>query len=718
MQQKGEPNAFDEISRRDFLVSTVASSLLPTIAVSQHNAISRTNISNRQPAWIEERPLVIVGSWDDAPIFLRRRGKVWTWLEDDWHAEQTEGTVENLKKLGVTLAIVYFYKGFGLVAEQGCFSDAKKLAGLCHKFGINVGVYVGSTICYEAFLLETPEAADWFVPDYLGKPVTYPHQEWRKRVYFMHPGYREYMKRVLRIAVQEVKADLIHFDNTSMQAEPAIFQHPLAVKDFRRFLASKYSSEELKNRLGFQDPKFVLPPRCDWELSTIEDPLFQEWADFRCQSLSCYYQEMAEFIHGLNPAVAVANNPASGLSGNNTYWLQGVDYPRLLGHTQAVWSEEGNDATVTPEGVLVSKIRTYKMAVGLNNRIFTYVTNLYVGPSSSEAQMKLEMAEAMAYNRQCLGMVGGIRSVQRLSEGAKRYIRFFSRNFRLFQNMESAADVAVLHSFATLAFNSDRPYQSTWLFEQALIQAKIPFDIIFDQHLKDLSKYRILVLADQECLSNEQLDLIRGYVKNGGGLVATECTSLYTEGRVLRPNFGLADLFKTKSSMFLDNGIAVLLEGDRTQSISGPIRNSVQRGRVVYIPHVKPSIEKPTGLPMSSRYWKLPLNWQELVDAVRWASGDQLSLEVKAPLTVATNLSILRSSGAFLVHLVNYDVEGMPKVENVEVSLLVPGSEKMNQISVFSPDTDEVQPLPPITRSGRLGFVVPSLNTYSVVEVR
>jgi hypothetical protein len=249
MRQKGEWNSSGEMSRRDFLVSTVASSLLPTVVVSQDNTISRTNTSSRQPTWIEERPLVIVGSWDDAPIFLRRRGKIWTWQEDDWHAEQTEETVSNLKELGVTLAIVYFYKGFGLVAERQCFSDAERLAGLCHKFGINVGVYVGSTICYEAFLLENPEASDWFVSDYLGKPVTYPQQQWRRRVYFMHPGYREYMKHVLRIAVEEVKADLIHFDNTSMQAEPAIFQHPLAVEDFRRFLASKYTPEDLERRL-------------------------------------------------------------------------------------------------------------------------------------------------------------------------------------------------------------------------------------------------------------------------------------------------------------------------------------------------------------------------------------------------------------------------------------------------------------------------------------
>ena len=49
------------------------------------------------------------------------------------------------------------------------------------------------------------------------------------------------MKRVLRIALEDFQADLIHFDNTSMQAQPPIFTHPLAVKDFRAWLERKYT---------------------------------------------------------------------------------------------------------------------------------------------------------------------------------------------------------------------------------------------------------------------------------------------------------------------------------------------------------------------------------------------------------------------------------------------------------------------------------------------
>jgi hypothetical protein len=702
------------MNRRDFIRSGAAGLLVTKVQGLALGAGS-SPAGDAPWAWLDARPLVIVGDWDDVPIFRRRVGGNPLGQEDRYHWEQTEETVRQIKDAGVTLAILPFFKGFGLTAEQPHISDTKKLAGLCHKCGVKVGVYVGSTIAYETFLLENPRAEDWFVPDYQGKPVVYGEQTFRKRVYFMHPGYREYIKRVLRVAVKEVQADLIHFDNTSMQAEPAIFQHPLAAQDFRQFLTAKYTPEELEKRLGFRDPKYVLPPQCDWALDTIDDPLFQEWTDFRCRTLSRYYEEMADYIHSLNPAVAVENNPHSGLSGVNTYWSQGVDYPRLLASLQAVWSEEGDEATVTPEGVLVSKIRTYKMAAKLDKRVFTYTGIPYDDRRPSEAQMKLEMAEAMAYNHQCLGFVGSLASVRELPESAKRYIQFFHKNFRLFRDLESAAEVAVLHSFSSLAFNNNRPYQSTWLFEQLLIQAKVPFDIIFDQHLEDFSKYRVLILADQECLNDEPLDLIRGFVKNGGGLVATEWTSLYTDWREPRPELGLADLFEVKLPESWKEGLP-LMAGE-TPSVPNSVHHQVGRGRVVYFAEVKASREKPPHVPMTSEYWKLPVNWLEMIESVHWAAGGELALEVKAPITVTTNLLRQRSSGAFVIHLVNYDVERTPAVENIEVWFRIPAQEKVKQISVFTPDADDIQSLQMITRNGKIGFTLPRLGTYSLAEI-
>jgi hypothetical protein len=674
-----------------------------------------TNEPVPRPRWLTQEPLVIIGCWDDMPIFRRRVGGNPEWQEEDYKNEITEESVQKLKEAGITMAVIHFYKGFGLEAEKEHMETSKKLAELCKKQGIKVGVYIGSSVAYETFLLEKPEAKEWFVPDYMGSPVRYGGtQTFRKRVYFMHPGFIEYMKQVLRIAIVDMKVDLIHFDNTSMRAQAPIFFHPMAIENFRTYLKNKYPPEMLKKRFGFSDIRYVDPPEYNQPLSTITDPLFQEWTDFRCQQLADFYGIMERYIRALNPEVAVENNPHSGMSGNNTIWDQGVDYPKLLSHTDIVWTEEGNEATVNEKGVLISKIRTYKTAATLNNKVFNK-TRLYKMDSTLNertyiytSDSKLMMAEAMAYNRQCMGMVGGALAGYQIPEDQKEYIIFYHKNFDYYRNISNVADVAVLHSHATMAFNNDRPYQSTYLFEQALIQNQIQFDIIFDDNLKDLSKYKVLLLADQECLSDEKLDLIRAFVNKGGGLVATEYSSLYNEWRQRKRDFGLNDLFQIKVPD--GTGLRHLTDGRIIQRQTG-------KGRVVFIPEVRPSVPKPATAPMTSQYWKLPVNCKELIGSVKWAAGDKLSLSIEAPLTVTTELIQKNDKNSLILHLVNFDYM-KSSVKNINVEVQVPDGKNVTQITVMTPDGGSDDILKFKEDGKRIAFTVPQLLIYDLVVMK
>jgi hypothetical protein len=667
-------------------------------------AAPQTEAAKPRPSWLHTMPIVTVSNHDSMPIFRRRVGGNPTWQEADYEKEHTEEAIDKLKELGVTVVIVHFYKGFGLEAEKEHREKGMQLAALVKKKGLKVGVYVGSTIAYETFLLEKPEAEEWFVPDFLGKPVFYDDQTFRKRVYFMHPGYREYMRRVLRSAEEDFHADLIHFDNTSMQAQPPIFQHPLAIEQFREFLNQKYTAEERKLRFGFSDMRYVLPPRYDRRLGAINDPLFQEWADFRCEMLTRYYAEMEALLRQQNPDVAVETNPHLGIAGFNTIWDEGVDYPRLLSHLDAVWTEEGDDAGVTDQGILVNRIRTFKMTNTLHNTLFV--------ASGGEEGNTLQLAEALAFGRQCIGDVGGVLAGYDLPQDQRRYLKFFHRNFQCYRDIDNVADVAVLHSYATMGFNNDRPAVSTMLFEQALIQGRVPFDIIFDDNLKDLSKYRVLALPDQECLTDAQMDLIRQFVNGGGGLVATEGTSLYTAWRQRRREFGLKDLLKVEAPPWRE-----ALETDPILKIA-TVRNQIGKGRVVYIPDVKATIPKPHGEPMTSEYWKLPANWRELNESVKWAAGGELSLEVTAPVTVAAEIAEQKQNKTLMVHLVNYNVARVPSVRGIEISLRLPDQQRARKAFLLSPDEEGEQPLVVTQRNGRTVFTVPQLRTYAMAVVQ
>jgi len=659
-----------------------------------------------QPAWLGKEPLIIAGNWDSMPIFRNRVGGESVDFEQEYARQHTEEAVIKLKELGVTMGVIHFYKGFGLQAEAAHIADARKLAGLLHKHGLRVGVYVGSTIVYETFLAEKPEAAEWFAPDFLGRPVVYGDQTFRKRVYFMHPGYREYMKRVLRVALEDLRADLIHFDNTSLQARPPIFHHPLAVRDFRDYLVRKYTPAERTARFGHSETRFIQPPAVERSPAVINDPLFQEWSDFRCEQLAAYYGEMKRFIRGINPQAAVECNPHSGISGRNTVWEEGVDYPRLLAHMDVVWTEEGNPPGVNARGVLVSKIRTYKMAALLGNRIFTYNGGARGG--------KLQMAEAMAFNRQTLGQVGSVLAGYTFPAGQKPYIRFFRDRFDLYRDVRSRPDVAVLHSYASMAYNHDQPWQSAMLAEQALIQAKVPFEIIFDAQLANLSRYRALVLPDQECLDEQQMALIRKYVEGGGGLVATGQTSLYTPWRRRRANFGLRDLFGVDAPSYRENLYTSDREAGTGAPATPPRRNRVGKGRSAYLPAIQPALRKPSGRAMTSLYWKLPLNWRQLIEEIRWAAAG-FSLDVKGPLELVAEP--LEQDGRLLVHLLNYDAVRRPSMEKIEVSVRLPAGKTARAVRLYSPDAAVSATVPVTIAQGAAVFTVPRVRTYTVAAV-
>lgn len=53
----------------------------------------------------------------------------------------------------------------------------------------------------------------------------------------------------------------------------------------------------------------------------------------------------------------------------------------------------------------------------------------------------------------------------------------------------------------------------------------------------------MLLLPNAACLSEEHMEVIRRFVENGGGLVASFRTSLYDEKGRRRPDFGLKDVF-------------------------------------------------------------------------------------------------------------------------------------------------------------------------------
>jgi hypothetical protein len=275
-----------------------------------------------------------------------------------------------------------------------------------------------------------------------------------------------------------------------------------------------------------------------------------------------------------------------------------------------------------------------------------------------------------------------------LTPAARDYISFFHQHVKDLVDTKPVADVAVLRTFASVEFNPARSLASSMLAEQTLIQSKVPFDIIFDKQLPELNRYKALVLADQEALSDAQVSAIREYVRAGGGLVAIGETATLDEWRRTRPAPALADVLATKT---------------------------FGKGRVAYVPRIEPATVLPPAqitYSFGDEHWKLPKNHTELAAAVKSVAGE-LSVTVEAPLSVTAELTEQPSSKTWLLHLVNYDCKR--PATGIRVALRLPAA---TEVSVETPDGAPRQPLKFEARNGVVSFTVPALKVYDLVLIR
>ena len=351
--------------------------------------------------WIENG-IIDAGGSHEPYTFVVRRGGQRLDARKDYEDAQSEELIRRLKEQGVEVFHTHLYKGAGMAHERAEMEDARRVAAIAHRHGLKVDSYLQwNTMIYEPFFVEEPRAQDWIQRDAAGQPImlTYGYQQsYRYRPCFSNQEYLDYLKKIVRFAVEEVKTDFIHFDNFDLNAEPESCHCEWCVRGFREFLRKKYTAGQRKERFGFENTDYVNPPR--WNRSNppermeiIFDPGIQEWIDYRCQSMTDALGQMATLIKSLNPEVAVEVNP-HGITGGNRAWQAGLDHARFLKYTEVFWTEERNLPAVHPDGRIISTIRSYKLARAFNNILFTYTL-----PDQAA------MAECLAFN-QTIGSAG------------------------------------------------------------------------------------------------------------------------------------------------------------------------------------------------------------------------------------------------------------------------------------------------------------------------
>ena len=649
--------------------------------------------------------LIDAGGSHEPLIFMLRVGGEPAGARQSYEHAQSEDVIRRLKEQGVEVFHTHLYKGFGMAAEKSEMEDARRTAAIAHRLGLKVDSYIQwNTMAYETFFAEEPRAKDWVQRDAAGQPILLTYgfeQSWRYRPCFANPNYLEYLKRIVRYSVAEVKTDFIHFDNFDLNPEPDSCHCQYCTLGFREYLKVKYSAAVRGERFGFENVDYVNPPLWNasnppQKMEVIRDPVIQEWVAFRCHVMSDSLRQMAEYARSMNPEVAIEVNP-HGITGGNRAWEAGLDHAQFLHWTDGFWTEEPNEPGMEDDGRLITRIRSYKLARAFQNILLAYV-----------AGDKVALAECLAFN-QTLGFAG----VDPLQDETLRFLRFYREHRDLYTATEDDATVALLRSYPSITYHNARAQLGAILVEQALIQSRIPFRLIFDEHLADLSRYKVLILPDSECLSDSQLAGIRSFVKNGGGLVAIGQAGLYDEWLRPRRTPGLSDLVPSQK-----RGHAYGEEA-RWRQLAGPTaRSEYGGGRAAYVPGVEfdgPLPAMPPYFAINNRFWKKPANAEQIADAVRWAARDALPACIGGPDYLVANLVAQPGNKRWLLHLVNYNARRVPVVSSVDVTL--PLAKQPAGIRLLSPDASEARTLTAQSGVGGVHFKIPEIATYAVVVV-
>jgi len=613
--------------------------------VSTLNAEPLTLPEEKRPDWLQRDGIVMAGSWEPLLFRVRRDGSDgYTPTAEQraaYRREHSPEMVARLKDLGINFVMMHCYKGAGLEAERQSMADAVKFARLCHDNGLRVGVYVYSgAFIWELFFKEVPEAEDWVVRDERGNPLMYGGGRAAYRYYWNrnHPAAEAYYRKIVRFAVDEIRTDLVHFDNYSVGPG----HDANSVDRFREYLDTTFPPGALE-QMGVAGPGTVRPPAAN-----APALLRRAWDEFRCRSLADSYLAMSRYARSLRSDVLVECNPG----GVGTRIRPPRDHGRLLQGGEAFWDE--GRASGFDNGRLRSRIRTYKVARCMGNMAFCYTTT------------PLEMAESMAFNRDCLGAVcwfeyGEITkrpgSTEPLSADLDPFIRFFHQRRGLLRGADVVADVAVLRSFPSQVFADARHARLTAQVEDALIAGRVAFQIIHDHQLARLERYRALVLAGCVALSDGQIEKIKAYAESGGRLCIIGPVATHDEWMRLRSRPPLDDLPDSR---------AVRIAED-----------------------------------------------EDPIDGIRRACEGELSLTVDGRAGLCSELT--EQEGRRLVHLVNYRSDG--PLENVAVRLRLPPGKRAGAVTLVDPQRQAELELPFTQQAGVVAFRVPKIDVYGIAVV-
>ena len=628
------------------------------------------------------------------------------------------------------------YKSKFMKAGTDPFGD---FAGACRKMGLNV---IARTDPHSAHQPIYDAHPDWIAVDAQGAPRRHWASPEQWVTCALGPYNFDFMTRITAEIVDTYKVDGI-FSNRWAGSGQCFCVH--CVRNFTEFSGGM----ALPRSNDPQDParkQYIV-----WH----EKRLFDLWTVW-------------------NDAIRAANPNASFIANSGGGALSELDMKTLGARSLILFADRQARRGVTPPWANGKNGKEYRAGMG-SKPIGGIVSVGLEEPErwkdsvQSGDEIKLWMIDGIAQGLRPWFIKFNAKPIdKRWLKPVEEVYAWHHKAEKYLRNERCMARVAMVYSQQTARFYGGeqaraRVEDHSLGFYQAMVEARIPFEMVHDGLLDSVGVFKTLVLPNIAALSKAQCDQIRAFVAGGGGVVATHQTSLFDEWGVARADFGLSDLFGASyggrvegpmqnSYLNIDKAGDPLLKGledvpriingvSRVEvryrgpaaaltlvpsypdlpmeevymrtghtNVPGVIARSFGAGRVVYFPW-----------DIDRTFWEVlnPDHGKLLRNAVLWASNEPQPVEVTGQGIV--DVAVWQQAGSMTVHLVNLTNPMMMKGPIREVIPLVD-----QEVRVRIPEGRRVRGVKLLVSEGKveshreggvLRVKVPRIGLHEVVAV-
>ncbi len=520
----------------------------------------------------------------------------------------------------------------------------------------------------------------------------------------------------------------------------------------------------------YKDDRPVGGGRMQWGIEP-NDPVWRAYATWRQERLYAIWDLWDGVVRKANPKARFIPNMGGGIR-------QVMDMKGFGERAIYLTADRQARSGLEPPWAIGIAAKEFRAVLGSEKPLGAgFAFGLHSGyrwidSVNTQEEITIWIAQAIANGiRPSIGKTGlkneDIRWVKHIEE----MFTWHHANETYLRNVKPLAEVAMVYSQQTAIFADPQNNTDHQMgMYQALIEARIPFEMVHDGNLdaQHLAPYKLLILPNIAALSEEQCGRIREYVKAGGSILATYETSLYDQWGNKRSDFGLADLFGVKyagrtwghvrnSFMRLEwdhpqsdilrgfEGAQRIINTTRIAGVnklesdySGPLtliptypslpmeelypridRTStplvylrhVGSGKVVYVPG-----------DLDRSFWELlvPDHARLIRNLVNWALAEPLDVQVTGPGML--DVTHWRQRNSVTVHLVNlsnpmtmrgFYREFLPLGEQTVVLRLPVGTRHERVRLLVAGHDAAIQ----VLEDGRLSIIVPTIARHEVVAV-